>query len=116
MPALLLSEESVTVLNELISKYDSEAAFDELRFQLKEALKPEQEGALYPKGTVITHQCLVRVARWAAGRNSEINNEFKLCNLVKGAQVAFAIKPKPARVSRLTSGSILPAVTYIFTS
>lgn len=98
MPALLLSEKSVTVLKELVSDHGDDLELEEIRFQLSESLRPEQEGALYPQGTVVSHQSLAQVARWAANKEDKLRKELELCRLVRGAQIAIAMKPKPVRV------------------
>lgn len=114
MPALLLKEKSVTVLRELVSNHGDNIVLKELRIQLNEPLKAEQEGALYPQGTVISHRCLVQVARWAASQEDKLRQEFELCKLVRGAQVAIATKPKPVRVSCLPLWkSILLPTTHL---
>lgn len=99
MPALLLNEANATILKDLVEKHGDEAELTELKAQLNEPLHPTQEGAIYPKGTVIDHRCLVQISKWAANRKEDFNEDLSLSILLKGAQVAIAVKPKPARVS-----------------
>jgi hypothetical protein len=99
MPALLLSERSVAILNELVDQHGSDKELKDIRSQLKVPIQPAQEGAVYPDGAVIDHRCLVQVSKWSAANQDKHKGDLSLTNLLRGAQVAIAIQPKPARVS-----------------
>lgn len=98
MPALLLSKRSVATLKELIAQHGGDAELKDIQSQLKEPIEPAQEGAVYPDGTVIDHRCLVQVSKWAAANQIDFGEDLTLTALLRGAQVAVAVKPKPARV------------------
>lgn len=102
MPAIRVSKEVAGRLCALLNRRDagSEPSLATLKGELDQPPRPTVKEAHYAGGTVLTHTCLIDVARWANKEGVGQAQQYSLESLLRGAEVAIPIKPKPERVSR----------------
>jgi hypothetical protein len=98
MPAVLLSDKVSSRLEDLVTHNKHDAAIKELQVALESPCKPAEGEGEYPAGTIVSHQILVKVAKWAAGAETQ-RQDLQLSSLLRGAQIAVPVKPTPVRVS-----------------
>lgn len=114
MPILRLSDEVSDVLQKLVIERKGVSELLDLSAQLSTPLLPPIEDSQYPPGTIVDHRSLVKASQWAALHDDTASrDELRLSRLLRGAEIAMPMLPKPERVGLTASGKDLEYIILI---